>query len=78
MSDHATLRRLEPQWNYGMVLASIAISLLGAFTSTQLFVFHFLGRLRIMLSGIVSLIVSSGCVKHEFLARLRMCLLGLF
>lgn len=35
----ATLRQLEPQWNKGMIAASIAISLLGAFTSTQLFVF---------------------------------------
>ena len=31
-----TLRRLEPNWNHGMIAASIAISLLGAFTSTQL------------------------------------------
>jgi len=30
------LRRLEPHWNHGMIAASIAISLLGAFTSTQL------------------------------------------
>ncbi|MCJ1384172.1 hypothetical protein MMC17_007288 [Xylographa soralifera] len=29
-------RHLEPRWNYGMIAASIAISLLGAFTSTQL------------------------------------------
>ena len=29
-------RQLEPQWNGGMIAASIAISLLGAFTSTQL------------------------------------------
>jgi hypothetical protein len=32
-----TLRRLEPHWNQGMIAASIAISLLGAFTSTQLY-----------------------------------------
>ena len=32
------LRRLEPHWNHGMIAASIAISLLGAFTSTQLYV----------------------------------------
>ena len=30
------LRQLEPNWNEGMIVASIAISLLGAFTSTQL------------------------------------------
>jgi hypothetical protein len=33
-----TLRQLEPHWNRGMIAASIAISLLGAFTSTQLYV----------------------------------------
>ena len=32
------LRRLEPRWNEGMIIASIAISLVGAFTSTQLWV----------------------------------------
>lgn len=37
-NEEATLRQLEPQWNRGMIAASIAISLLGAFTSTQLFV----------------------------------------
>lgn len=31
------LRKLEPHWNRGMIAASIAISLLGAFTSTQLY-----------------------------------------
>ncbi len=30
------LRQLQPQWNAGMITASLAISLLGAFTSTQL------------------------------------------
>jgi hypothetical protein len=30
------LRQLQPHWNHGMIAASIAISLLGAFTSTQL------------------------------------------
>ncbi|KAL8765962.1 MAG: hypothetical protein Q9209_007109 [Squamulea sp. 1 TL-2023] len=30
------LRRLEPQWDGGLIAASIAVSLLGAFTSTQL------------------------------------------
>lgn len=29
-------RRLEPQWDGGLIAASIAVSLLGAFTSTQL------------------------------------------
>lgn len=32
----AAPRRLEPQWDGGLIAASIAISLLGAFTSTQL------------------------------------------
>lgn len=36
MDTPGGLRRLEPQWNNAMILASIAISLLGAFTSTQL------------------------------------------
>lgn len=31
------LRQLQPHWNHGMIAASIAISLLGAFTSTQLY-----------------------------------------
>lgn len=31
-----TLRQLEPHWNREMIAASIVISLLGAFTSTQL------------------------------------------
>lgn len=38
MDGEELLRQLEPQWNKGMIAASIAISLLGAFTSTQLFV----------------------------------------
>lgn len=32
----AVHRRLEPQWDAGLIAASIAVSLLGAFTSTQL------------------------------------------
>ena len=36
MPGDELLRHLEPRWNYGMIAASIAISLLGAFTSTQL------------------------------------------
>ena len=36
------MRHLEPNWNAGMIAASIAISFLGAFTSTQLFVLVFL------------------------------------
>lgn len=36
VEGEAMLRHLEPHWNYGMIAASIAISLLGAFTSTQL------------------------------------------
>jgi len=38
MDGDTLLRQLDPQWNTGMIAASIAISLLGAFTSTQLFV----------------------------------------
>ena len=30
------LRIIQPQWDYGLIVASIAISFLGAFTSTQL------------------------------------------
>ncbi|EXJ89862.1 hypothetical protein A1O3_02929 [Capronia epimyces CBS 606.96] len=30
------LRRLEPHWNYTLIAASVAVSLLGAFTSTQM------------------------------------------
>ncbi|MCJ1401113.1 hypothetical protein MMC11_004325 [Xylographa trunciseda] len=36
MPGDEVLRELEARWNYGMIAASIAISLLGAFTSTQL------------------------------------------
>ena len=32
----AVLRQLKPHWNIGMIFASIAVALLGAFTSTQL------------------------------------------
>lgn len=36
------MRQLEPHWNAGMIAASIAISFLGAFTSTQLCVpYHY-------------------------------------
>ena len=38
MDPKATMRQLEPNWNAGLIAASIAISFLGAFTSTQLFV----------------------------------------
>ena len=38
--SEAMMRQLEPHWNAGMIAASIAISFLGAFTSTQLFVPH--------------------------------------
>ena len=38
MDSKATMRQLEPNWDAGMIAASIAISFLGAFTSTQLFV----------------------------------------
>ena len=40
MKSEATMRQLKPHWNAGMIAASIAISFLGAFTSTQLFVPH--------------------------------------
>lgn len=36
MADGGIARRLDPQWNQAMITASLAISLLGAFTSTQL------------------------------------------
>ena len=42
MDSQATMRQLEPNWDAGMIAASIAISFLGAFTSTQLFVSFFL------------------------------------
>ncbi|EXJ95759.1 hypothetical protein A1O1_00883 [Capronia coronata CBS 617.96] len=32
----AALRRLEPRWNYTLIAASMAVSLLGAFTATQM------------------------------------------
>ena len=35
-ADGSDLRRLHPQWDKAMIAASIAISFLGAFTSTQL------------------------------------------
>ena len=38
MDTEAAMRQLNPHWNAGMIAASIAISFLGAFTSTQLFV----------------------------------------
>jgi NO-binding membrane sensor protein with MHYT domain len=34
--EGTTARQLEPQWNGGLITASVAISLLGSFTSTQL------------------------------------------
>ena len=40
MDPDNTMRQLRPHWNAGMIAASIAISFLGAFTSTQLFVPH--------------------------------------
>jgi len=35
-NNEGAYRRLDPQWNRAVILASIAVSLLGAFTSTQL------------------------------------------
>ena len=43
-----TLRQMEPHWNAGMIAASIAISFLGAFTSTQLFVPSDHGHLHLL------------------------------
>lgn len=37
-AENGALRQLEPHWNHGMIVASVAIALLGAFTSTQLYV----------------------------------------
>src|ERR1700744_2349092 len=34
--QEAAMRRLEVHWNQGLIAASIAVSLLGAFTSTQM------------------------------------------
>src|ERR1700744_5550325 len=34
--QEAAMRRLEVHWNSGLIAASIAVSLLGAFTSTQM------------------------------------------
>lgn len=36
MLEEPALRQLEPRWNVGLIAASIAVSLLGAFTSTQM------------------------------------------
>ncbi|KAK5084010.1 hypothetical protein LTR70_007292 [Exophiala xenobiotica] len=47
-SDH--VRSLIPHWNYGLIAASIGISLLGAFTSTQLMC---QARLSKYLSGVL-------------------------
>ena len=42
------MRQLEPNWNAGMIAASIAISFLGAFTSTQLLVSSLLSSLSFL------------------------------
>ena len=42
------MRQLEPNWNAGMIAASIAISFLGAFTSTQLLVSPLLSSLSFL------------------------------
>lgn len=47
-ADH--VRNLVPHWNYGLIAASIGISLLGAFTSTQLMC---QARLSKYLSGVL-------------------------
>ncbi|KAK5454137.1 hypothetical protein LTS15_006137 [Exophiala xenobiotica] len=36
LPEEPALRRLEPHWNFGLIAASIAVSLLGAFTATQM------------------------------------------
>lgn len=38
VQDETLLRQLDPSWNKMMIGASMAVSLLGAFTSTQLYV----------------------------------------
>lgn len=35
--QNGDIRQLEPHWNGGMIAASVTVSLLGAFTSTQMF-----------------------------------------
>ncbi|KIW61292.1 hypothetical protein PV05_01431 [Exophiala xenobiotica] len=36
LHEQPALRRLVPHWNFGLIAASIAVSLLGAFTATQM------------------------------------------
>lgn len=36
-TENGAVRQLEPHWNNGLIAASITVSLLGAFTSTQMF-----------------------------------------
>ena len=40
VESEVTMRQLDPHWDAGLIAASIAISFLGAFTSTQLWVPH--------------------------------------
>ena len=64
MDSEATMRQLEPNWNAGMIAASIAISFLGAFTSTQLLVSPLLPSLSFLYTpqSLTSLVE---CAKRE-------------
>lgn len=59
--EDGALRQLEPHWNHGMIAASIAISLLGAFTSTQLYVY-----IHLIVSRISELTYHLGCAKPKY------------
>ena len=69
MERKDTLRRLEPHWNHGMIAASIAISLLGAFTSTQLFVLHV--AMQFLRREAYSDGVSIACAKPDCLSAFQ-------
>ena len=65
-----TPRQLEPQWNHGLIAASIGISLLGAFTSTQLMCHartsaHFSGALMWTILGSLTFGFCSIWSLHE-------------
>ena len=58
-TDYRHARQIVPQWNSGLVAASIAVSFLGAFTSTQLMV---QARTSRYLSGVLVWITLSSLV----------------
>lgn len=66
-----TLRLLEPHWNHGMIAASIAISLLGAFTSTQLYAVA-----QSILHLVALLTYYLGCAKPGYQLALMLFLFG--